>query len=232
MAYLWRMQSIKWGIKQRWNYLLLVLNAILLFGIIIFWMGNLPLYKSISGWHSREADVFFRYATHGGDGLFVLVVAGGLAMARRFRTTLAVVVSYLCTGAVAQLVKAAVASPRPRAVLEAAGEKLRAIEGIEAHLHHSFPSGHTTTAFALAVCLIMMSRPGVHHILFVMFAAIVGYSRIYLSQHFPLDVWAGMIIGSVLSLLVCLYIWQRWPLPYVEAETKPIQSTDISSGES
>jgi membrane-associated phospholipid phosphatase len=66
---------------------------------------------------------------------------------------------------------------------------------------YSFPSGHTTTAFALATSL-SLSFPKWYVILpSYTYAAAVGYSRMYLGVHYPTDVLAGIISGIGVSLL-------------------------------
>lgn len=64
---------------------------------------------------------------------------------------------------------------------------------------HSFPSGHTTAAFALAVSL-SFGYPAVY-MLFVGLASMVGISRIYVGMHYPTDVLMGAAIGSSMSFI-------------------------------
>lgn len=68
---------------------------------------------------------------------------------------------------------------------------------------YSFPSNHTTIAFALAAGIWLVSRKlgGLAMVL----AVIEGFSRIYLGQHYPHDV----IAGAVLS---CVIVFAGWPL--------------------
>jgi undecaprenyl-diphosphatase len=64
----------------------------------------------------------------------------------------------------------------------------------------SLPSGHATTAFAVAVtlgALFPRARP-----LLWFYACVIALSRIIISAHYPSDVVAGAIIGSVGALLV------------------------------
>lgn len=65
----------------------------------------------------------------------------------------------------------------------------------------SFPSGHTITAFAMAtlICLYNFQNKIICGIA-VLFACLVGYSRIYLGVHFPSDVLAGMIFGILFAV--------------------------------
>ncbi len=81
-------------------------------------------------------------------------------------------------------------------------EHLEKIEGLEHHKHHSFPSGHTSTAFAIFTILaIAYPKKGVPF-LGAMLAVLVGISRIYLGQHYLNDVVIGAIIGLFTSLTV------------------------------
>ncbi|OFY12242.1 MAG: hypothetical protein A2X11_12780 [Bacteroidetes bacterium GWE2_42_24] len=59
----------------------------------------------------------------------------------------------------------------------------------------SFPSGHTTDAFALAIVLALMFRKWWVIVPLFLWAALVGYSRMHLGVHYPSDVGAGMVIG-------------------------------------
>jgi len=66
---------------------------------------------------------------------------------------------------------------------------------------YSFPSGHTTTAFALATSL-SLSFPKWYVIApSYTYAAAVAYSRMYLGVHYPSDLLAGIISGVGVSLL-------------------------------
>ena len=65
---------------------------------------------------------------------------------------------------------------------------------------HSFPSGHTATAFAGATALSFFF-PRAAPALFVL-AAAIAYSRLYVGVHFPLDVLGGAVIGVATALLL------------------------------
>jgi membrane-associated phospholipid phosphatase len=67
---------------------------------------------------------------------------------------------------------------------------------------YSFPSGHTSTAFATATALTLSTKKWYVAVPSYAYACAVGYSRMRLGVHFPSDVLGGMIVGIGTSLLV------------------------------
>ncbi len=59
----------------------------------------------------------------------------------------------------------------------------------------SFPSGHTSQAFAIATIFALKFRKGTVIIPSFLWAAAIGYGRIFLGVHYPTDVAGGMFIG-------------------------------------
>ena len=64
----------------------------------------------------------------------------------------------------------------------------------------SFPSGHTTASFAVALVMFRM-LPKKIGIPAVVLAALVAFSRLYLGVHYPTDVLVGFVVALVGSLL-------------------------------
>ena len=60
----------------------------------------------------------------------------------------------------------------------------------------SFPSGHTSTAFSLATSLSIQYKKWYVVVPAYAWASSVGYSRLYLGEHYPTDVLAGAAIGA------------------------------------
>ena len=91
-------------------------------------------------------------------------------------------------------------------------QSLPMVDGVSLHSFFSFPSGHTTTFFAIALVMSYLLTSGIQNkrtsaavqALLFLFAAIGGYSRVYLSQHFAADVLGGCLIGTIITLLLCM----------------------------
>lgn len=83
---------------------------------------------------------------------------------------------------------------RPRPLLVAFGLRSRLIDS------HSFPSGHATIAFGL-VWVIAACYPNLL-IQFISYlgAIVIALSRVYLKEHYPLDVICGALLGSVTAI--------------------------------
>lgn len=67
--------------------------------------------------------------------------------------------------------------------------------GIDLSLDYCFPSGHTAVTFCAAVVLLCFYKA--KGIPAVLVAALIGFSRIYLGEHYLTDVLGGLVIGSL-----------------------------------
>ncbi|MGC4101427.1 phosphatase PAP2 family protein [Ferruginibacter sp.] len=167
--------------------------------------GKSAAFIALNAYHPFALNVFFINYTFMGDGIFALcLIAAILFYYKRKQQGLALLYSFLISGLIVQLIKNLVNAPRPKLFFEA-GQYLHFIDGVSLANNSSFPSGHTATAFALATVMVMMMKDKSWQLLILIGAMLVGYSRIYLAQHFLLDVVIGAVIGSA-SAVVAVYI--------------------------
>ncbi|MFH1297170.1 MAG: phosphatase PAP2 family protein [Bacteroidota bacterium] len=73
----------------------------------------------------------------------------------------------------------------------------------------SFPSGHAVSAFAVATSIALVFRRRRIQIPILIWACIVGYSRLALGVHYPSDVVGGILIGIITALGVD-YAFRKW----------------------
>jgi undecaprenyl-diphosphatase len=74
----------------------------------------------------------------------------------------------------------------------------------------SFPSGHTCGTVGAATALAWGLPPLA--CAYGAFAALVGFSRVYLGAHYPLDVLGGALIGAVSGTTIGWVLREVWPL--------------------
>jgi undecaprenyl-diphosphatase len=76
----------------------------------------------------------------------------------------------------------------------------------------SYPSGHTTTAFAFGI-LVAAFVPPKWRPLPLIWAVVVGVSRLYFGEHNILDVVAGAAMGTIFATILWFTILNRWVEP-------------------
>jgi membrane-associated phospholipid phosphatase len=154
---------------------------------------------------TKFLDLFFACWTYLGDGIvFVLLMIFFLFRSYFFLlvTLLAAIIQTIFVQGLKLVVFPDL--DRPKLFLENF-MKLRPIEGIDVHSYYAFPSGHTATAFSIALILsVFLVNKKWSLVLFI--AAIgVGISRVYLLQHFFVDIYFGSFFGLV-SAMIALYL--------------------------
>lgn len=158
-------------------------------------------------WHNPITDFLFKWITHLGDGVFFALVTLALLI-RNWKTGLVLLAMGLAQTVVSFFLKRIVfkSQPRPKTYFEDFETiTLQFVEGVKIHAYNSFPSGHTLTAFALATFMVGYFKNQNLSLLFLALAVLAGFSRIYLAQHFLIDVCIGSLLGVIIG-----YAFHQW----------------------
>lgn len=144
------------------------------------------------GQRPRWLDLTILCITQLGNFVFVLIVALILLLSGHNLLAVELVLGVLLLSMVVQSMKALIRRKRPYSKLE----NIRIVGGRNSG--HSFPSGHTSQAFFMVSLMLHYYQVNIFVWLTLYFvAALVGYSRIYVGMHYPRDVIAGAILGTV-----------------------------------
>jgi membrane-associated phospholipid phosphatase len=199
------LQSTQYAMFRRAVFFSLLL-CLLLFLFFLFY-GKTGSFLLINSSHSPALDVLFKYGTFLGDGLIYIPL---LVYCIFFNRSLAVpaVLSILICIVLTHFFKRVIFPDALRPLsLEAQQFTLHKVAGVHINRVHSFPSGHTATAFATALLLVSVLKRGAWTFLVMLIPFFVGYSRVYLAQHYVSDVLGGMLIG-IITAVVSIW-WQH-----------------------
>ena len=155
----------------------------------------------------------------GKGGIFLILLSLALLFVKKTRRYGTAMLLGLALGAifVNLFLKVVIARPRPYADIEGFYYPLWVMMGQHIESDMSFPSGHTNAAFAAMVPLFILCDKKKSW-LALLFAVLMGISRIYLVVHYPTDVVGGMITGIIAGMIGTLIainlpkVWYRWDL--------------------
>jgi membrane-associated phospholipid phosphatase len=162
----------------------------------------------MNSYHTAMLTVFFQNITFCGDGLFTLLLFSIIILSfkKHRKLALLLLIGFLSSGIFSQILKHLIASPRPSVYFESHHYTyfLDTFSNCRVGFH-SFPSGHTASAFAMVTIITNYFRRRHIWAISLLFAMTIGYSRIYLAHHFLIDVLAGAFIGVLSGTLTILW---------------------------
>jgi membrane-associated phospholipid phosphatase len=185
------------------SYVISFIFVWLILFIFTITVPKFEIHQSLNSYHNNLLDFIFSTITFLGDGIFAVLVSLLFFFIDR-KKGIFLLLTFLFSSLLAQLLKNFVFDDfmRPYHYIQSGSLRVPIVSGIKMHASHSFPSGHTTTIFALTAALGLFYQSKKIGIALFVIALFVGYSRIYLSQHFLADTLAGSILGVTTSFII------------------------------
>lgn len=182
--------------------LYLFLSVWISLGIPLLTWEKAEIHLYLNQFHNSFFDLSFKVITFLGDGLMILFLFLAFLFVS-FRKALTIGVSGALSGLLAQFFKRIVFNDclRPKAFFDGAAD-LYFVPGVNVYTSYSFPSGHTSTVFGLFIVLALFSKSRIIQSIMFILALLTAYSRIYLSQHFLIDIYFGGIIGFLVAFTI------------------------------
>jgi membrane-associated phospholipid phosphatase len=213
------MKSLKAVLAGNRNFFYCYLFFFLVGLVYLLAVGKAASFIELNPYHRKALDTFFIYVTFLGDGLFAGIICLIFLVLRRWSQACQLIAAFVISALVAQVLKNVFSMPRPKQYFPA-GQYSNFIDGVTHLGFASFPSGHTTSVFALATLLAIFDGNKKGNIIYLLVAVAVGYSRIYLGQHFLGDVLVGSLIGVVTAVLIHWLFLNKWPSRRAAAAAK------------
>ena len=196
-------------------FLVPTLVLALVLGTTLLVVPKAELHLALCQPHTRFLDVVIPAFTNLVDWLPYLVVLLLLFYRAGWATFLAS--NLLLSTLIVQPIKHILCAPRPLTWFAENMPDIRLplVEGVWMNYWLSFPSGHTTTFFvlffSLSIILYAENIKGKNILSFLCFlcASFGAYTRIYLSQHFALDIFAGILIAVCSTLVLYFFLVKK-----------------------
>ena len=174
-------------------------------GVLLGTYSRRQLFETVNTRHTEVLDAVMSTVTHFGNGVAIIGILLLLVAVPRLRNWWYAIAAVACNALPAlaiQILKGIFNAPRPFEYFKNDPSWIHfSTAWGDVLYHHSFPSGHSGGAFSL-YCFLALLLPPRHRWLglpLILFALLVGYSRLYLAAHFFADEYVGSIVGTVLT---------------------------------
>ena len=187
-------------------------NLSILGGLLLIatsaYLGRIPVFLFFNTDGGALMDQFFKWATWGAEGWvwipFLAIVFGWFK--KDFKL---IVLNFLLSTLFTQIPKRFIWDTISRPIASGIPlNEIHTVPGVVMHSWNSFPSGHTATAFTLFLLTIYLFPTKWVFAIGAIFAMICAYSRVYLGQHFPMDLGGGILV-AVISVQLSIMIHQK-----------------------
>jgi len=209
------------SLRKNYWFLLPYLLMIIILGLVHLIYTKSAIHLAINNFNSPFLDLFFRNITLLGHGFFTMIIIC-LFLFFHFRKSVAILLAFIGSGLIVQILKTTIFSDSLRPMEFFAGkEVLHFVDGVNQLVIQTFPSGHSASAFALFLCLAAFAKNSLLKFLFFILATLTAFSRVYISQHFLIDAMAGSLIGVLVTIFVLYYFYYRRPFSFLDNSIIP-----------
>ncbi|MDX9791692.1 MAG: phosphatase PAP2 family protein [Candidatus Kapabacteria bacterium] len=179
-------------------YAYILISSVLLIILLFIDKGEgVILFNDLRG---SIFDDIFKFLSSLGEGLYFLLFLL-IAAVYRFKYLILGISVYLGSGLVTQILKNIFREPRPSVFFQGS-DLVTYVEDFQLHSYNSFPSGHTTGGFAIFLFLAIITKNKPVGLFYLICAWLVGISRVFLVQHFLIDVLFGSLIGIFFTIYI------------------------------
>lgn len=130
--------------------------------------------------------------------IYLYFLISGIRQRKKSRIKFAIVyvlVQLIVSLVLVRITKIAIGKPRP---YQGGIFEPMSLKGA----YHSFPSGHTSEIYGSSLPFALRYKNLFLTVIIGLFAALVALSRIYLTRHYPSDVFCGWIMGSFAAFTI------------------------------
>lgn len=186
---------------------LTILGGLLLIAVSAY-LGRIPVFLFLNTDGGAFMDQFFKWATWGAEGWVWIPYL--IVLVTWFKKDIKLIVlNFLLSTLITQISKHIIWDDITRPILSGIPlNQIHTVPGQVTHAYNSFPSGHTATAFTLFLLTVYFFPTKWTFAIGLIYAIICAYSRVYLGQHFPMDLGGGMLV-AVLSMQLSILIRQK-----------------------
>lgn len=203
--FLLKIEGLSRKIRKETSIIFLIFILISVFFVSLY--NKHELHLILNKFHTPFFDIFFKYVTFLGDGVMFGFVAIFFLFFKK-KVAYAIVVSGILTLLIVHLFKKVFFL----GILRPAGffgeENIHLVEGVKMAYTNSFPSGHTATAFAIFTIFCFYFSKSNSQYLWITLAILTGISRVYLSQHYWIDIFVGSLLGIIIGFLSMSFFYK------------------------